>query len=75
MVDYKTLDYCGIHEVLVNAEPLYVFEYEKSAWEFLEEVDGEDVAKIYYTSRVQLWGNEDTGRFIGYGVIKDGELV
>ncbi len=73
MVDYKTLDYCGIHEVLVNAEPRYAFEYEKSAWDLCEKIDGEDVAKVYYTSSVYL-SSEDTGRFIGYGVIKDGEV-
>lgn len=33
MTDYKFLDCCGIQEVLVNSEPNYVFEYEKSAWD------------------------------------------
>ena len=76
MIDYKFLDCCGIQEVLVNAEPKYVFEYEKSAWELATEVDGEAV-KLYYTSRVHLtFAEENDMECIGYGVIdKDGELI
>ena len=75
MNDFKYGDCCGIQEVIVNSEPNHVFEYEKTANRFADEVDGTPVA-IYYSSKTHLWACEDNDlELIGYGVEKDGELL
>ena len=59
----------------VNGEPNHVFEYEKTAFELADKVDGE-VVELFYTS---LWcvndATEDKAKFIGYGVLKGDELL
>ena len=76
MNDYKYLGYDFEYaRYVVRAEPNHVFEYEKTAFELAEEVNGE-VVELYTTSLVQLtFVTEDEAEFIGYGVIKDGELL
>ena len=67
--DFEYARYC------VRAEPNHVFEYEKTAFELADEVNG-DVVELYSTSLIQLtFVTEDECDFIGYGVIKDGELL
>lgn len=62
------------NQVLIRGDSLNIFEYEKTAFEFLEE-QGEDfdgeVVEVYYCSLVNLtWANvEEDGRFAGYGVL------
>lgn len=65
----------GYEKYVVRGEPNHVFEYEKTAFEMAEETDGE-VVELYITSYVQLtFVTEDECEFIGYGVLKDGELL
>ena len=73
-MDIKVSQGIECPEVLIRGDSEYIFEYEKSAYEFLEE-QGEDfdgeVCKVYYCSLVNLaWANVDEdGEFAGYGVL------
>lgn len=59
----------------VRGEPNHVFEYELTAHELADEVNGE-VVELYNTHYVNLtFVTEDDCEFIGYGVLKDGELL
>lgn len=74
-MDLKFLDCCGIQDVVVNGEPNHLFEYEKTAYELAEKVDGEVVA-VYYTSMYWLRDADyENSEHIGYGVLSDGELI
>lgn len=58
--------------VLIRGDSRNIFEYEKSAFEFLEEskTDGE-VVEVYYCSLVNLAfaDLDEDGEFAGYGVL------
>lgn len=58
--------------VLISGDSLNIFEYEKSASEFLDEskVNGE-VVEVYYSSLVNLAfaDVDEDGEFAGYGVL------
>ena len=76
MVEYKYLGHDFEYaKYCVKAEPNHVFEYEKTAYRLADEVNGE-VVELYTT---HLWEinfvTEDECEFIGYGVIKDAELL
>ena len=76
MNDYKYLGHDFEYaQYVVRAEPNHVFEYEKTAHCMADEVNGE-VVELYTTTLVQLtFVTKEETEFIGYGVIKDGELL
>ena len=76
MREYKCLgSEHGYSRYIVTAEPNHVFEYMTSAIGFAREVDGEAVG-LLLTSFWNLMGaTEKDAHFIGYGVMKDGELL
>lgn len=74
MTDIKLNQGIESTQALIRGDSLNIFEFEKTAFEFLEEkgedFDGE-VVEVYYCSRVNLtFANvEEDGQFAGYGVI------
>lgn len=62
-------------DVLIHGDSMNIFEYENSAFEFLDDceadgIDGE-VVKVYYSSLVNLncADVDEDGEFAGYGVL------
>lgn len=61
--------------MIVNYEPEHIFEYVDTAFSYAYKVGGHMV-ELYYTSKTHLWNvSEDECEFIGYGIMKDGELI
>lgn len=78
MVEYRTLDEwdCdGYQKVVINEDPIYVFEYSKTACELADEVNGEVVVLHYSHLYILSYECEEDAEYIGYGVVKDGEVL
>ena len=79
MAKYLSLDEWdsdGYEKVVINDfDPNYIFEYPISAFEIANELKGEIVALHYSSDYILSEDSIDNCEYLGYGIIKDGEVL